>query len=89
MANGAVGLALRWTATDAPKPETARAVAALCAAHPGPAPVLIEWGEGNGGGNGARALLRSRTLKVDAADDLVAALRDLLGADAVHFRKAS
>jgi len=89
MANGAVGLALRWTATEAPKPETARAVAALCAAHPGPAPVLIEWGEGNGGGNGASALLRSRTLKVDAADDLVAALRDLLGADAVHFRKAS
>ncbi|HEY6807698.1 MAG TPA: DNA polymerase III subunit alpha [Gemmatimonadales bacterium] len=89
MANGAVGLALRWTAAAAPRPETARAVAALCAAHPGPAPVLIEWGEGNGGGNGAHALLRSRSLTVDAGDDLVAALRDLLGADAVHFRKAS
>ncbi|HXH62785.1 MAG TPA: DNA polymerase III subunit alpha, partial [Gemmatimonadales bacterium] len=37
MSNGAVGLALRWTATAAPTPETTRAVAALCAAHPGPA----------------------------------------------------
>jgi hypothetical protein len=52
---------------------------------------MVEWGagDGNGEGNGARAVLRSRSLRVDAADDLVAALRDLLGAEAVYFRKAS
>jgi DNA polymerase III subunit alpha len=90
-AKGAVGLALRWSAGRAPDPDTARAAAALCAAHPGPAPVMVEWGagDGNGEGNGPRAVLRSRTLRVDAADDLVAALRDLLGSEAVYFRKAS
>jgi len=89
-ARGAVGLALRWDAGHPPAPEAARAAAALCAAHPGSTPLLVEWGDGNGGAaQGRRALLRSRSLKVDAADDLVAALRELLGSDAVVFRKAS
>ncbi|HZH41412.1 MAG TPA: hypothetical protein VFD85_10390, partial [Gemmatimonadales bacterium] len=62
---------------------------------------LVEWADGNGGGGasggwggstsgeGLQVLLRSRSMKVDAAEDLVAALRDLLGSDAVVFRKAS
>ena len=81
-ASGAIGFALRWSAGAPPPPDATRAVAALCAAHPGPAPVLVEWGkeEGNGGGR-----LRSRSLRVDPADDLLAALRDLLGADQVHL----
>src|SRR5574341_637157 len=83
--SGAIGLQLSWTASSPPDPQTARAVAALCAAHPGPAPVLIAWGEGNG--NGGTARLRSRSLRVDAADDLLAALRDLLGAERVHLVK--
>jgi DNA polymerase-3 subunit alpha len=81
--SGAIGVALRWTAADAAGPETARAVAALCAAHPGRTPVLIEWPNG-----GTTARLRSRSLRVDAADDLLAALRDLLGADRVHLVRA-
>jgi len=86
--SGAIGVALRWTATPLPTdPETARAVAALCAAHPGPVPVLVEWEGGNG--ESARARLRSRSLRVDAADDLLAALRTLLGADRVHLIRAS
>ena len=48
--------------------------------------MLVEW-EG-GDGNGTTARLRSRSLRVDAADDLLAALRDLLGADHVHLRAA-
>ena len=32
--SGAIGVALRWSAGKAPQPDTARAVAALCAAHP-------------------------------------------------------
>ncbi len=91
--SGAIGVALSWSAASPPDPDSARAVAALCAAHPGPAPVLVEWGEGNGGangsGNGATARFRSRSLRVDAADDLLAALRDLLGAERVHLVRAT
>ena len=87
--SGAIGVALRWTAASRPEPETARAIAALCAAHPGPTPVLIEWkAEGEKDGNGSTVRLRSRSLRVDAADDLLAALRDLLGADGVHMVRA-
>jgi len=83
--SGAIGVALRWSAGAGPAPDggATRAIAALCAAHPGPAPVLVEWGDGNGG-----IQLRSRSLRVDAADDLLAALRDLLGADRVHLVRA-
>src|SRR2546425_8184113 len=45
--SGAIGIALRWPSADPPPPDVARAVAALCASHPGPAPVLLEYG-GNG-----------------------------------------
>src|SRR5438270_7695532 len=99
-ASGAIGIALRWSPGAPPPPDATRAVAALCAAHPGPAPVLVEWephppspspqsGEGerwSEGGNGGSAVrLRSRSLRVDAADDLVVALRALLGPDHVHL----
>jgi hypothetical protein len=51
------------------------------------------WGSagGAGGGGGARhetVRLRSRAFRVDATDDLLAALRDLLGADGVSLVKA-
>jgi DNA polymerase-3 subunit alpha len=82
--SGAVAVALSWPAGRPADPATARAVAALCAAHPGAAPVLVEWGDGNG----TTARLRSRSFRVDAADDLLAALRELLGADHVHLRAA-
>jgi DNA polymerase-3 subunit alpha len=90
--SGAIGVALRWTVGAQPDPETARAIAALCAAHPGPTPLLVEWGGGgasDGNGESTTARLRSRSLRVDAADDLLAALRDLLGADRVHLVRAS
>ncbi|MGH7672811.1 MAG: hypothetical protein ACREMC_07915, partial [Gemmatimonadales bacterium] len=95
--SGAIGVALRWTAAEHPGPETARAIAALCAAHPGPTPVLVEWAEGGERGgrggagsdrNGSTVRLRSRSLRVDAADDLLAALRDLIGTDRVHLVRA-
>jgi hypothetical protein len=96
--SGAVAVALCWSAASPPDAEAARAAAALCAAHPGPAPLLVEWGAGahegreggagGGDGNGTTARLRSRTLRVDAADDLLAALRSLLGPDHVRLRAA-
>ncbi len=82
--SGAVALSLRWRAPDAPPPETMRAAAALCTAHPGPTPVYIEWSDGNG----EAVRLRSRRLRVAAEDDLVRALRHLLGTDSVHYVKA-
>ena len=93
-ASGAIGVALRWSPATPPPPDAPRAVAALCAAHPGPAPVLLEWAEDPlgetdnslGGSNGARATrLRSRTLSVDVGDDLLAALRQLVGPEHVHL----
>ena len=95
-ASGAIGVALRWSPTAPPAPDATRAVAALCAAHPGPAPVLVEWEEEHGNGGGSvpglapgvsphPARLRSRSLRVAVDDDLVVALRALLGPDRVHL----
>ena len=94
-ASGAIGVALRWSPDAPPPPDATRAVAALCAAHPGPAPVLVEWTERERNGpsglpglaprGGVSARLRSRSLHVDVADELVAALRELVGPDRVHL----
>jgi DNA polymerase-3 subunit alpha len=82
--SGALGVSLRWRAADAPPPDAVKAAAALCASHPGPAPVYIEWSDGNG-----EALrLRARRLRIAPDDDLLRALRDVLGAGAVHYVKA-
>jgi DNA polymerase III subunit alpha len=83
-ASGRLALALRWRG-DAASADAARAVAALCRAHPGPVPLVIEW---SGEGNGGPARFRSRSLQVSLDEDLLAALRDLLGADAVSLVKA-
>src|SRR5690349_5832408 len=83
--SGAVALSLRWRAPGAPAPDALKRAAALCSAHPGPTPLYIEWSDGNG----ESVRLRSRRVRVAAEDDLVRALRDLLGADSVHYIKAS
>ena len=84
-ASGAVALSLRWSLPRAPEPSALRSVAALCSAHPGPTPLYIDWSDGNG----EAVRLRSRHLRVAAEEELVRALRDLLGADAVHYVKAN
>jgi DNA polymerase-3 subunit alpha len=81
--SGAVGLVLRWTAAGPPQPELLRSAAAVCAGHPGPAPVYIEWSDGNG----EAVRLRARRLRIEPGEDLVHALRALLGADAVRYVK--
>ncbi|HLB54765.1 MAG TPA: DNA polymerase III subunit alpha [Gemmatimonadales bacterium] len=81
--SGAVGLVFRWTAPAAPTPELVRKAAALCAGHPGSAPVYIEWSDGNG----VAVRLRARRLRVEPREDVVHALRALLGAEAVHYIK--
>src|SRR4051812_24811750 len=83
-ASGAVALSLSWRAPSAPEPAALKEVAALCTAHPGPTPIYVEWSDGNGDA----VRLRSRRVRVAAEDDLVRALRDLLGAESVHYVKA-
>jgi DNA polymerase-3 subunit alpha len=83
--SGRVALALRWNARDHVPGGTAAQVAALCRAYPGPAPVIVEWGDDNGGGT---ARFRSRALNVSLDDDLLAALRDLLGEGHVELVRA-
>ncbi|MDQ3224619.1 MAG: DNA polymerase III subunit alpha, partial [Gemmatimonadota bacterium] len=82
-ASGAVALSLRWRSPSAFQPGALQAVAALCSAHPGPTPLYIEWSDGNG----QAVRLRSRRVRVAAEDDLVRALRDLLGSESVHYVK--
>jgi DNA polymerase III subunit alpha len=82
--SGALALSLRWRSPSAPEPSVLKAAAALCSAHPGPTPLYIEWSDGNG----ESVRLRSRRVRVAPEDDLVRALRDLLGTDSVHYVKA-
>jgi DNA polymerase-3 subunit alpha len=82
--SGALALSLSWRAPAAPEPAALKEAAALCSAHPGPTPVYVEWSDGNGGA----VRLRSRRLRVAAEDDLVRALRDILGPESVHYVKA-
>ncbi len=81
---GAIGLELSWQAGQGPGGETTRALAALCAAHPGPAPVFVRWSDGNG----VTARLRSQRLRVELNEPLLEGLRQLLGPDQVHLVRA-
>jgi DNA polymerase-3 subunit alpha len=83
-ASGALALSLRWKAPSAPEPAALKEVVALCSAHPGPTPLYIEWSDGNG----EAVRFRSRRIRVAAEDDLIRALRNLLGAESVHYVKA-
>jgi DNA polymerase III subunit alpha len=82
--SGALALSLRWRAPSAPEPGAVKEVVAICSAHPGPTPIYIEWSDGNG----EAVRLRSRRIRVAAEDDLVRALRDLLGSESVYYVKA-
>ncbi|MEZ4457288.1 MAG: DNA polymerase III subunit alpha [Gemmatimonadales bacterium] len=81
---GAMALALRWATPSRPSSADIQALAAVCVQHPGPAPVYIEWSDGNG----ESARLKSRRLRVTPNEDLIHALRTLLGPDAVRMVKA-
>jgi len=81
---GAVGLELTWRVGGGPNAAATRAAAALCAAHPGPSPVFVAWSDGNG----TTARMRARRLRVELDEDLVSALRDVLGKEHVRLMKA-
>ena len=81
---GMVAVALRWQAPEPPPAEGLKAAVALCAAHPGPAPLYIEWSDGNG----EMVRMRSRRLRVAPDEELVRALRGVLDRAEVHYVKA-
>ena len=91
LSGGHIGIALRWTAASPPDPDATRAVAALCAAHPGPAPVIVEWDRDapESGAEVATVRLRSRRLRVDPNAELIGALKSVFGTDRVHLVRAS
>jgi DNA polymerase-3 subunit alpha len=81
---GQVGLELGLKLGTGPDQDTAKAVAALCASHPGPAPVYVAWSDGNG----SAARLKSRRLRVELTEQLLEALRRLLGTERVRLTRA-
>ncbi|MEP6475179.1 MAG: DNA polymerase III subunit alpha, partial [Gemmatimonadota bacterium] len=81
---GAIGVSIRWQAPSAPDEDRVRSAAALCATHPGPAPLYIEWSDGNG----EKLRARARRLRVSPDEELLTALKGVLGSEAVSFVKA-
>ncbi len=79
--SGLLGVAVRWAAPRAPDPDTARLAARVAAAHPGPAPLYIDWSDGNG----TAVRLRARRFRVEPVDDTLRALREVFGPDAVSY----
>jgi hypothetical protein len=82
--SGSVAVAIRWAGQSRSPLEAAQAIARACEAHPGPAPLYIDWSDGNGGS----ARLRSRRLRVGAGEATLRAFRDLFGGDAVSLIRA-
>jgi DNA polymerase-3 subunit alpha len=81
---GALGVAIVWRDGRGPDPEAARAIKALCAAHPGPSPVYVHWNDGNG----SAARMRAKE-RVALDPEFLNALRELLGPDTVELVRAS
>ena len=82
--SGVVGVAITWTDAPGPNVDAARAIRALCAAHPGRAPVFVDWSDGNG----TTARLRARGARVSLDQDFLNALRELIGPDSVRLVRA-
>jgi DNA polymerase-3 subunit alpha len=82
--SGTIGVEVVWNQETQGNQDMARGVAALCASYPGPAPVFVEWSDGNG----TTTRLRSRSVRVQLRDEFLDALRELVGGDHVRLVKA-
>ena len=82
--SGALGVEIVWSRGMTDGSEVARGLAALCAAHPGPAPVSVAWSDDDG----TETRLRARKLRVALDDSFLAAVKELTGGTRVRLVKA-
>ncbi len=82
--SGVMGVEITWKGSIGPNPDAARAIRALCTAHPGRAPLFVDWSDGNG----TTARLRARGARVSLDQDFLDALRELIGPDSVRLVRA-
>jgi DNA polymerase III subunit alpha len=84
----AVCVELGTAGTDADQLRRAREILLQ---HPGPAPLMVVWTNGGHAprpGNGAPPRFRSRSLRVELRDEVLAALRAELGEERVKLVRA-
>ncbi len=82
--SGALGVEIVWSRGMTDGSEVARGLAALCAAHPGPAPVSVAWSDDDG----TETRLRARKIRVALDDSFLAAVKELTGGTRVRLVKA-
>ncbi|HEU0053806.1 MAG TPA: LAGLIDADG family homing endonuclease, partial [Longimicrobium sp.] len=81
---GEVGLCIEL-GSDGPSQQAIEQAKSLIAAHAGPGQLIVLWK--NGGGEGDTPKLKSKSLRVAPRDDLVLALREVLGDERVRLHR--
>ncbi|HEX8904459.1 MAG TPA: hypothetical protein VF771_06440, partial [Longimicrobiaceae bacterium] len=82
--SGEVGVVIE-IASAGPEARAIESAKSLMAAHAGEGPVFVLWK--NGGGEGEAPRLRSKSLKIAPRDELLIALREMLGDDRVRLHR--
>ena len=82
--SGALGLEIIWRNGMTDGDEVARGVTALCSSHPGAAPVFVSWSDGDG----AETRLKAKKIGVDLSEQLLSAVRELVGVDRIRLVNA-
>ncbi|MBX6365876.1 MAG: hypothetical protein IRZ00_18665, partial [Gemmatimonadetes bacterium] len=83
---GALGVEVKLVGGNGATAEVIESATRAFEAHPGPAPLFVEW-VGTGGGGGAPTRLRSRRITVSPNERLLEELRSLFGKDHVRLVK--
>ena len=83
--NGQISVALEVSLGSNISPEVMADVRAVVETHPGPSPLEVRWSDGNG----TRARLRSKSLKLAATSAALNELRALLGDERVRLVRGS
>ncbi len=83
--SGQVAIAIQLSLSANVTPEVMRDVRSVVEAHPGPSALELHWNDGNG----TRARLRSKSLKLSATSAALTELRAVLGAERVKLVRAS
>ena len=83
--SGQVAIAIQLVLGAIITPEVMHDVRSVVEAHPGPSALELHWSDGNG----SRARLRSRSLKLSATNAALAELRAVLGLERVKLVRGS